>query len=195
MNQLQDTERFTLTVLGNVIEQAGWYPDPTTQLASVVFPSSTNFPGAALTVHGVDTTTTAGDSVAARFLTSPNDGLETCTGASNTTGANVLYENVFTVDASGNLTCSVNGAAAVILTGGVSGLQVVYGVKRTLGAVTTTFDTYLPAGSMTVTDWANVVCIKITVAFVNPLVGQPGQTATVALTRVIAVMNKAGVST
>jgi hypothetical protein len=130
-----------------------------------------------------------------RYQSSPTDGLETCTGSTNATAANLLFENVLSVDGGGNLLCAVNGAAAVVLTTGVSRLSVQYGVKRTIGQTTTTFDTYVPASAMAAGDWANVVCIKVTLTFTNPITTQAGQPTTIALTRVIAVMNRAGVNT
>jgi hypothetical protein len=47
---------------------------------------------------------------------------------------------------------------------------------------------------MLATDWPNVCSITVTVTFVNPLGTPAAPAAPVSITRVIAVMNNAGVN-
>ena len=45
-------------------------------------------------------------------------------------------------------------------------------------------------------DWSNVICVKVTLTFTNPLFAtQPTQPPTIQFTRVVTVMNRAGVNT
>jgi hypothetical protein len=45
-------------------------------------------------------------------------------------------------------------------------------------------------------DWTNVICVKVTLTFTNPLAAaQPGQPATIPFTRVVTVMSRAGANT
>ena len=44
-------------------------------------------------------------------------------------------------------------------------------------------------------NWGNVICVKVTLTFTNPLAANPGQPATIPFTRVITVMSRAGVNT
>lgn len=194
--QLQNSERFALTILGEVGELAGYFPDPSTQLPGTVFPADALFANAGDIVAGVQGATGGtGDTVAVRFMTAPNDGLLNCSGVGNTGAVAVLYENVFSVNAQNQLVCALNGAAAVPLINGVQSLTVQYGVKTSLSSANSTFDTYKSASQLAAGDWSNVVCIKLTLTFVNPLAGSPGQPATIPVTRVIALMSRTGVNT
>jgi hypothetical protein len=58
-------------------------------------------------------------------------------------------------------------------------------------------DTYLDANGVTAGNyWGNVISVKLTLTYVNPLSGLPGQVATtVPFTRVVDVMQKTGVTT
>ena len=77
----------------------------------------------------------------------------------------------------------------------MTNLEVWYGVK-TNGAITTNnVDSYLRAGAaMTAANWQNVTSVKVRLTFTNPLFGQPGQAATVQITRIIAVMQRAALT-
>jgi hypothetical protein len=58
-------------------------------------------------------------------------------------------------------------------------------------------DTYLDANGVTTGNyWSNVISVKLTLTYVNPLSGQAGQTTTtIPFTRVVDVMQKTGVTT
>jgi type IV pilus assembly protein PilW len=90
------------------------------------------------------------------------------------------------------LVCTVNNVPATLVRN-VQGITVAYGVDvNNSGSA----NTYLPLAQMTAGLWPNVYSVKITVNFTNPLHGQPGQNTlqTIAFTRVIGIMSKAGVN-
>ena len=85
---------------------------------------------------------------------------------------------------------------------GVTQLQVVYGVQTNPSVSNGSADTYLDAATVTALNyWNNIVSVKVTLTFVNPLYGNlAGQNMnadtpqTIQFTRVIDVMNKTGVT-
>jgi len=198
--QLQDQQRFAITLLTDVIQSGGYYDNPTQDtIASALPPDPGNgfaqgqpFAGA----QGGDVPA-AGDTISVRFRTAQGDGIINCTGGSNTTVApNQVYINTFSVSPAGQLQCAVNGAAAVPLVSGVANLQVFYGVKRALPATDYNVDTYAQANAMQAVDWSNVSSVRVRVTFANPLFGPQGsgvaQPQYIVFERVIEVMSRAG---
>ena len=201
--QLQDNERFALSVLGEVIQEAGYFPDPTANTALTALPAAGAFV-AAQPMNGTFSAVSPGDTISVRYMAAPanpNRVLNiSCTGGSNATGANLVYTNVFSVNAGNaaagippSLQCTPDGGvtAPVTLVNNVTNLEIWYGVT-TNGAVTTNnIDSYLRANVMTAANWLNVTSVKVRLTFNNPLAGQPGQPATLRITRIIAVMLRA----
>ena len=192
MAQLQDDERLAMNMLAAVVQQAGYFPNPQVVTFFGAFPADTTFIQSGQVVTGT-TTVSLTDSFAVRYLVSPantatSDFILDCTGLPNpSTTATAMLVNVFTVNASNELTCSVNGGATRSLVGGIASFSVLYGVDPDgNGSV----NQYLPASSMTVALWPTVISLRITVGFANPLAGQPGQAATLPFTRVFSVMSK-----
>lgn len=206
--QLQDNERLAMTIMTDVIQSSGYFPDPTKNDAASAFPADTTFGKVGQAVFGAQSGSTPQDSIAVRFRTSHlpagvGDGILNCLGTSNTTGADHTYVNAFDLgaaDASGNraleCTLSTDGVAAApqTLVGGIQDMQIYYGVKRT---TTNDFnvDTYLRAGDMQPTDWVNVTSVRLILTFANPVAPGTGPAAPIKFERVIAVMNRAGVMT
>lgn len=188
LTELVDSERFALTVVSEVTELSGYFPDPTTQDAASVFQPDTLFPYQAVSIAGTSGGTT-GDTLAVRFMTAQNDGLLNCNGVSDTTATNALYENVFSVDSNHDLVCSLNGGTPQVLVNNVQSMTVEYGVQASPDSTTTNFDTYKTAAEMSQEDWANIACVKVTLNFINPMAGEPGQPSTIPVTRVVAVMS------
>lgn len=199
--QLQDQQRFAITLLTDVIQAGGYYDNPTgdTALSALPLDVANGFAtGQAFTgVQGGAAPATPGDSISVRFRTAINDGIINCTGGSNTAaGPNQVYINTFSVNAAGQLQCKLNGAAAVPLVNGVASLQVYYGVKRNVPFTDYNVDTYEQANSAT-NDWPQVSSVRVIVWFVNPLFGQPirggvAQPQYIKYERVIQVMARAG---
>jgi type IV pilus assembly protein PilW len=128
---LQDSARLGLGILTDVIQQAGYFPDPagpagenltdafgaytpagsfgTYALATGV-PTVSGFPTAQF-VSGTGAysplTALPADTLAVRYVTGNNDGVLNCSGTSNTSGGNQTYVNAFAVDAANNLTCTL----------------------------------------------------------------------------------------
>lgn len=201
--QLQDQQRFALSVLTDIIQAGGYFPDPIGMTPTSALPAV----GAYQAGQAFTGTVTAGqpDSISVRYRTANLDSVILCDGSTNTTGAGQVYTNVFTVvppagGVPGQLQCALNGAAAVTIVNGVQGMQVYYGVKRNTAITDYNVDTYFTANQMLLAgpngnDWNNISSVRVILTFTNPLAGQPGQPATIVFERVIEVMARAGVHT
>lgn len=197
--QLQDEERFAMSMLTEVISDAGYYPSPQSTSQVLALPS-TGSPlnlQAGQSLYGPGSGASAPhDSIYVRYMTSSGDGIDLCDGTTNTSGGNLTYTSYIYV--SGNeLYCQVqpgNGAAwnaAVPLINGVTDMQIWYGVNT--GGTDTNVDTYIPlspATNMTATYWLSVSSVMVQLTFLNPLYGLPGQPQTVTFRRVIGVMGR-----
>jgi len=200
LSQLQDSERLAMSLMTDVIQTAGYYPNPLINTASGEFPVSGLFLQSGQSIAGLGAGNAAppGDAIVVRYATSGTDNVLDCSG--NTHGTTATIVNQFSIDANGNLQCSlvVNGAAALLipLVSGVRNLQILYGVQSNSTSGNASVDAYLDATQVTAGGyWGSVISVQVTLTFVNPLYGQPGQASTVVFRRVIDVMNKAGVST
>lgn len=196
--QLQDEERFAMTMLTDTISSAGYFPNPTLTSQVAALPSV----GAPLNMEaGQSLTGAAGppDAIYVRYMTASGDGTDFCDGTTNTSGSNLTYTSYIYV--SGNvLYCDVQpgtGAAwnsPVQLVSGVTNMQIWYGVNTTgtdtLSPVPVNVDTYIPAANMSSTYWPNVSSVMIELTFLNPLAAQVGQPASVTFRRVIGVMGR-----
>jgi type IV pilus assembly protein PilW len=199
LSQLQDQQRFAVTVLTDVIQAGGYFPNPTTWTPTSSLPAA----GAYAVGQAFTGTHAAGvpDSVGVRYRTALNDGVIVCTGATNTAFApDHVYTNQFTVvppagNVPGQLLCQLDAAAAVPLVNGVQNLLVYYGVKRDFTTNDYNVDTYLTADLMSATDWTNLSSVRVILTFTNPMAAQPGQPATIIFERVVEVMARAGLHT
>jgi type IV pilus assembly protein PilW len=112
LQQLDDEERFTMTLLTEVVQSAGYYPDPATNSVVTAFPiqnstvpngagDTLTFATTGQTLYGLHKTQSANgqtyslDTLAVRYMTASGDGIPLCDGTSNTSGGNVLYTNYF----------------------------------------------------------------------------------------------------
>ena len=203
LSQLQDSQRLAMTLITDVIQSSGYFPDPTKTDAGVAFPAAGALT-AGQAMLGVQSVTAPEDQITVRYMTADQDGILNCLGSSNTTGANVTYTNTFDLaaaDASGNrwLECTVDDGTPgpktpQLLVNGLTNMQIFYGVKRNAASNDFNVDTYVRAADMSATDWQSVSAVRLILTFTNPVVA-PGAPATITFERVIAVMNRAGVST
>jgi type IV pilus assembly protein PilW len=206
--QLQDDQRLAMTLITDVVQAAGYYPDPIGMDPAVQFPATTiTAAGQTITfgtdgqaIAGAANATTAGDIVTVRYETNgtlANDNVVDCTG--NISTVNSVLTNTFSLDANNNLLCTVNTNAPVQLVSGVTNLQIWYGLKTNFTVDDNQVDTYVPTADMQTADWPAIISLRVKLTFKNPLFGTPGQTATTSktldFTRVVTVMNKAGVKT
>lgn len=184
---LQDNERLAMTLLGSIIQSAGYFPYPSVANRNTALPAATG-PGPLSVSFAAGQSISGGtvggnDSVVVRYMTAPGDTIFNCMGGTNTGATNTVYYNTFTL--SGNtLYCSVNGATAQPLVSGVSGITVLYGVDA---GGSGSASAYLPEATVTSTSsWDKVKSVQVTLNFVNPLV----PASTIPFTRVISVMGQ-----
>jgi len=204
--QLQDQQRFAMTVLTDVIQAGGYFPDPVGMTTSSALPAA----GAYQAGQAFTGTQGAGgpDSIGVRYRTAGGDGVILCDGSTNLgpVGTSLAYTNLFTVvppaaGVPGKLLCTLNdNPTPLAIVSGVQGLSVYYGVKRNPGVTDYNVDTYLTADQMLLAgpngnDWGNISSVRVILTFTNPLAGQPGQQPTIVFERVIEVMSRAGVHT
>lgn len=189
MDQFQDDERLVLTRLADTVQNAGYFTQPLNYSGNVALalPASGSF-GAGQGLYGTVGTGGAADSVQVRYLSASGDGLLDCAGGTNTSGANTVITNQFTVDGAGNFNCTTNGTT-VTLASGVTAFTVQYGVDTNGDG---SADQYVNANGVTGgSGWGAVMSVKVTLAFLNPLAGQPGATLTApTVVQVIPLLNR-----
>jgi type IV pilus assembly protein PilW len=207
--QLQDEQRFALTVITDAVQAAGYFPDPTNYttgnfLLSGNFQADWVFFGTHVTGAADNV---AQDTLSTRFWTDTSYvnsgyGPVLCNGVdtSKQPPGPQQWFVTFSVGpdpATGNsaLLCSVNGGAAFALVDNVTALAVYYGVKRDLTLGDYNVDTYetFDTVQLSVNDPLNVSSVRIVITFANPLFGQtPTQPQFITLERVIEVMARGG---
>jgi type IV pilus assembly protein PilW len=202
LGQLQDNERLAMTLITDVVQAAGYYPDPTIHVDTSTFlVPNAPFVLAGQAIAGTHAAAGPGDSITVQYNTALNDGVINCTGSSNTVQPLLIYKNTFRVITAPaprqDLVCILNNNAAVTLISGVTNLQILYGVRTNPAGGANNVDTFMTATQMNLNpaNWTSVICVKVTLTFTNPLAAQPGQAATIPFTRVVTVMNRAGVNT
>ncbi len=191
--QLQDQERIAMTMMTDVIQQAGYYPNAQTDKIADKLPVSAAFaiPGQSV-VGGTDA---YGDYVTVRYIGDASGNVLDCRGSPIANG--VVEEMQFHIkplnaNASAPLTlwCSVNGVDAPLVPN-VRSLAISYGADI---SGTNSVSAYLPASQMA-PYWTNVESVKLKVGFTNPLFGQPGQlNQTISFNRVVGIMANSGVN-
>jgi type IV pilus assembly protein PilW len=199
LSQLQDSERLAVTMMNDVIEQAGYFPDPTTYTTSSAFAAAGSF-SAGQSIYGTYSASGTGDTISVRYTTASGDGVVLCNGGSNTSGAVTTYTSTFSVAKNATtgvyqLICTMGGTVYQLVNN-VTNLSVIYGVNTTGSG--TNVDTYMNASQVTAAlDWNNVVSAYITLTFNIGLTGpgQPtiaGQPTTKQITRTINIMKQTG---
>lgn len=185
LGQLQDSERLAMSMMTGVIQQSGYFTDPTTNSPSTALPASGSF------AAGQGLTGTTADTISARYTTATGDGILNCKGTSNTSGANATYVNTFSVSG-GQLVCTDETGTIYPLVSGVTNLAVLYGVSTS--AIGGNVDTYMTAAQVTAaTAWNNVISVSVSLTFTNPLyvsTNVQGQPPTIAVQRYIAIMRQ-----
>jgi type IV pilus assembly protein PilW len=189
MAQLHDAERMALMMMSDVIQSAGYFPDPTFNTQTSTLTAIAPF-GSGESINGVNVATIPNDQISIRYMTASGDGILNCSGQPNTTGANQLYVNTFQV-LNNQLVCTMNGTQYNLISG-VSNLQIWYGIKYNVATAGNDVDTYMTA-SQIVGLWSSVISVMVKLTFINPLYdGTPSQPQTVSIQRVVGVMNQNG---
>ena len=184
LSQLQDDQRMAMSLLATIIQQAGYFPNPQTATLATALPADAAFLGEGQSVFG---TAGATQQISIRFgaAASAADFSMNCNGGSNSSGADLTYVNTFAI-VSNELTCAVNGGTARSLVAGISALSAQYGVDPD---ATGSISQYLNPEQMTTALWQSVRSVRVTLTFLNPLAGQPGQLP-IEFSRVINVQSR-----
>jgi type IV pilus assembly protein PilW len=202
LSQLQDNERMAMTMMADVVQSAGYFPNyPIPTYSAAALTATAPF-AAGQSIYGQSAVTAYGDTIQVRYMTTGGDGVLNCSGLPNTgaSGVTNLYVNVFQVQ-NGQLICTVtiNGGAPTpyTLVGGIPGsglditnMTILYGVRTVLTAAGNNVDTYMTAAQ--VTDWSSVISVLVDLTFTNPLSASSGQQPTFHFKRVIGVMSQTG---
>ena len=179
LSQLQDDQRMAMSLLATIIQQAGYFPNPQTATLATALPVDATFLGEGQSVFG---TAGATQQISIRFVAAADFSMD-CNGGSNPSGTNVT--NTFAI-VSNELTCAVNAGAARSLVAGISALSAQYGVDPD---ATGSVSQYLNPEQMTTALWQSVRSVRVTLTFLNPLAGQPGQLP-IEFSRVINVQSR-----
>ncbi len=197
LQQLQENERIAMTIVANVIQEAGYFPDPTqntstslggeTETGLGVGGTGTVTFATGQSIAGVTGATAPGDVLAGRFVAPIGDAsgvisnsIITCGGTTNTAAVTHEFTNIFqvaTVNGTTYLQCILKDVTAgtsltVNLVPGLYDMQVLYGVAT---GTDTNVAEYLPASSVTTTNnWANVTSVKVRLYFQLPNYGFSG---------------------
>lgn len=208
LSQLQDNERFAMSLITEIVQRGGYYPNPATNNLVTALPTENTTTPQGLNavlaggqvLFGVNSGSTPQDSLLVRYMTATGQNINLCDG---TTGGTATYANVFYIAAdatnagTSDLYCELqpgNAAAwkaAVPLVNGIVDMQIMYGVAT--GGKDNNVDTYMTATNVTAnSDWPNVTSLQVTLKFLNPLYQRKGQPHYVWFTRVIAIMSRTG---
>ena len=220
-SQLQDNQRIAMTVIGNVVQKAGYFPDPVNQqlssfaretFASVTMPSSQ-------VLGGTFNAAAPGDTLMVRFFapaSDPNTSIIDCAGQSNPAPSSapnsIWYTNMFQV---GRSSAPHRGCSACL-----AARRRGHGADRQpdperqedgrccteVSGIGATADDYSvvqylncqPGDRRRGPVWPNVTAVKVTLTFLVPAYGTTGgqmSTQTTDFTRVIPIMSRAGVDT
>jgi type IV pilus assembly protein PilW len=196
LTQMQDGERMAMTMIADVIQSAGYFPDPTTNTLTTSLTAAAPF-AVGQSISGIYSAAAPGDQIYVRYMTAGGDGILNCSGQSNPVGGpNTLYVNSFQV-LNGQLICTMNGTQ-YNLVNGITNMSILYGVKASAGATGNNVDTYMNATQVAAAGlWGSVISALVQLTFTNPLyvasqptngVNQP----TISLQRVVTVMNQTG---
>jgi type IV pilus assembly protein PilW len=222
LSQLQDNQRIAMTLMTNIVQKAGYFPNPVLQQLST-FPAESAFAGYTLpsgqVLGGLYNAAAPGDTLLVRYFAPANDSsanpiIVSCAGQSNTgASTNVWYTNAFTigtVNGTSWLQCLVRtsgtGSTLTInLIPNVTQVSVLYGVAATTGGDDYSVVKYLNATQVSSTgNWLNITAVKISLTFQLPVYGTTGgqmtncattPVCTSVFTRVIPIMSRAGVDT
>ena len=205
--QFQDNERLAMSLMSSVIESTGYYPDVTTYAGNTngLFPIDAAFPQASQFIIGAANATGGpGDQITVRYAAETNDNVYNCIGQQNTAGPPpAVFESTFRV-VNNQLVCNYNGTdyplitsntTAGVMTLGLTNMTISYGLKSNPADTGSCTDTYLSTADMVTNgNWSSVCSVKVRLTFVNPMITPGNPLAPVTITRVIALMSKAGVN-
>jgi type IV pilus assembly protein PilW len=143
LSQLHDAERMALTMMADVIQSAGYFPDPTVNTQASALSAVAPF-AIGQAISGTYSAAAPGDQIIVRYMTTGGDNILNCSGQSNPSGGpNTLYVNSFQI-LNGQLICTMNGTQYNLVSG-ITNLTILYGVKSNAAAPANDVDTYMNA--------------------------------------------------
>ena len=204
--QLQNNQLLAISIITNVVQSAGYYPNPATNSTASTLPASPN--GSVTIKNGTSSATltvsypsqgavsgssiNGSDSISVRSIGAMN-----CTGNTATTD---LISSTFSVDSNNNLQCTTwditsssnacpnCSTATQTLVTGVSSMTVLYGVSPASDSATQ----YMTTANVTANNmWGRIMSVRVTLNFINPLYAfnkTGGQPATLQFIKVIGLM-------
>jgi type IV pilus assembly protein PilW len=163
--ELEDEERLAMTILTDVIQHGGYFPDPLAEdITGALPPDGGNFTytGGGQVFYGTTVAATSSDTMMVRFKAGPSDPIINCNGGTNTsTTTSAVFVNYFllTTNAQGisQLGCAVGPDSTTVTAAGthvmglvnnVVGLNFSYAVNTT-GATGLTPATSVASGGST----------------------------------------------
>jgi type IV pilus assembly protein PilW len=200
--QMQDNERMAMTMMGDVIQSGGYFPDPVHNTLTTALTATGPF-AVGQSISGTYSAAPPGDQLQVRYMTDGGDGILNCSGGSNpgAPGTTQLYVNSFQVQ-NGQLVCTMNGTPYTLVGGAagsgldITNMSILYGVRADATQPGNNVDTYMNATQVNAANlWGSVISVEIRLTFTNPL--NPlntvaGQPATFQIQRVIGVMSQTG---
>jgi len=196
LSTLQENQRIAMSLITDMVQTAGYYPNPVSNSPTTFFTAVTTPTTMASGQFNAGADATS-DTLYIRYATNGSDYVIDCLGNTYSAGAQLTLTSTMSV-VNGYLQCAMsNGTTSttVQLVSGIQSMQILYGVQSKPGSTDNSVDAYVTATN--VTDWTKVLTVKVTLSFVNPLYGQPGQASVgqyIPFTRVITLMNKTGVN-
>lgn len=189
LSRLQDNQRLAATMLAQTVQQAGFFPNPTTLTRGEALPSNTTFTSVGQMVLGGNVTSAMPGALTIRFVapTAGSDMLN-CLGQT----ANGMIINTYRIDATNKeLECDPHtGGNFQPFVNDVENMQVLFGVDTNANG---SADRYMDAATVTANNaWASVKSVSIRLVFDNPLnkpQAAPGQPATIAMPIVVNLMS------
>lgn len=201
--RLQDEERLALSLMTAQIQQAGYFPDPTTNTAATALPAVPLLPAGVPFFGQSGYAGAAGDILILRYATANGDGILNCMGLSNVTPGIKTSTDFYFVQ-NGQLTCdATNGLVGDYNTNtnslrpntiSISKLVILYGIDSTSTGLGVNM--YKSALQMAQIDYSNVKSIQFTLTFTNPLwnaANPAGQAQFVSISRVVGIMGQVGI--
>lgn len=186
--QMQEDQRMAMTIISQMIQSAGYYPDRITSSRDSLFQAIASGPQqppflVSQFISGRDSTSNNPAVIGVRFKIGPDennhdDNVINCLGST----ASGVYSNVITVDTSSlQLTCAINGDQAVPVVGGkrasgtagaaipcnnagylgISNLDLRYGTTSTTAAASNTRSVSQYLAASEVKDWSAVRSVKV----------------------------------
>jgi type IV pilus assembly protein PilW len=162
--ELEDEERLAMTILTDIVQSGGYFPDPVAEdVTGALPPDSGNYTytGGGQVFYGTTVSATSSDTMMVRFKAGPSDPVINCNGGQNTSASSIIYVNYFllTTNAQGvsQLGCAVGPDSTTVtatatpvmgLVNNVVGLKFSYALNTT-GATGLTPPTSVASGGNT----------------------------------------------